>query len=247
MEHLRPFFKGFGSKYRNTQRGIYPSPLYKTIIEPFARTGSYSLYHYKDKDIILNDLDCNIVEIWNYLKTECSKEIDYLKTIYNNDDEFYNERIVDLKCSDGAKKLIYACGHVSLNISLNARVWTEFNKNRDCSAWGKNYKNRIENQLPYLERFKICNVDYRLLDTSVICTWFIDPPYQTQNDYRHKVNFDELCEWILKLKGQIIVCENSESTWINKLLDNGFELHNAKRVNYKLGSKEEIFLTKITE
>jgi 16S rRNA G966 N2-methylase RsmD len=50
-------------------------------------------------------------------------------------------------------------------------------------------------------------------------TWFVDPPYFKGGNYYQFGNkgfdYNELKNWILLRRGQIIVCENSSATWMD--------------------------------
>lgn len=59
-----PFFTFYGGKWRAAPR--YPSPIYNTIVEPFAGAAGYAVRYY-ERDIILIEKDPEIAALWRYL------------------------------------------------------------------------------------------------------------------------------------------------------------------------------------
>lgn len=64
--------------------------------------------------------------------------------------------------------------------------------------------------------WKITNLDYRKVTTKQKATWFVDAPYQFRrsNYMATVIDFDELRDWVLAKRGQIIVCEKSSANWL---------------------------------
>jgi site-specific DNA-adenine methylase len=86
---------------------------------------------------------------------------------------------------------------------------------------GWNVKNRLKlsNDVNKVKHWTIINGDYQQVE-NIQATWFIDPPYQGNGGkyYKHGnkgFNYDDLKEWCLHRNGEIIVCENSEATWMD--------------------------------
>jgi site-specific DNA-adenine methylase len=95
---LRPFFSYYGSKWRDSPR-LYPKPLYKTIIEPFAGSAGYSL-RYPEHDVLLVDADPVIAGVWKYLIAADESEILGLPDVKEG------QRVSDLDIPEQAKWLI---------------------------------------------------------------------------------------------------------------------------------------------
>ena len=59
--------------------------------------------------------------------------------------------------------------------------------------------------------------DYRQAP-DIEATWFIDPPYQhVPGRYHHgpeTIDYDELAEWAMSRRGQVIVCEGPDGDWL---------------------------------
>ena len=75
---------------------------------------------------------------------------------------------------------------------------------------------KIKINLPLIKHWTILNQTYRSLKNEC-ATWFIDPPYFIGgNKYRKsEIDYKYLSQWAKSRKGQIIVCENKNSNWMN--------------------------------
>jgi len=60
--------------------------------------------------------------------------------------------------------------------------------------------------------------DYREVE-NMEATWFIDPPYQFGGEHypmsNKDIDFEILGEWCKSRKGEVIVCENTKTGWMN--------------------------------
>jgi site-specific DNA-adenine methylase len=207
MRRLLPFFSFYGSKHMMAPK--YPSPLGEVIIEPFAGSAAYSLFHW-NKEIRLYDKDSHICGLWQYLIKVRPEEILGLPDIAEHIDEHPQ--------LTSEQKLL-------LGFWLN-RAWTYPARKRSAwskwptkktSTWGAAIRQRIASQLPSIRHWTIEQRSYETLP-NVTATWFVDPPYFTRG-HRYRCNsraidYEHLREWIGQRKGGVIVCENSEAEWI---------------------------------
>lgn len=181
----------------------YPSPLYDTIVEPFAGTAVYSLFENNwEKDIVLVDKYDVIVRIWWYLQQANEKDILQLPSLQKGDKvDNYTELLPE------EKWLIGFC----INRGNPRPVKTANNYN----SWDKN-KVDIANNLHKIRHWRIYHQDYMELP-NIKATWFIDPPYQHGGyKYKHnKINYTELAQWSRERMGQVIVCENTKANWMD--------------------------------
>jgi 16S rRNA G966 N2-methylase RsmD len=88
--------------------------------------------------------------------------------------------------------------------------------NHNSSFWGKEIRQRIAEQVPYIKHWTIINDDYSVVSDMKNCTWFIDPPYQNAGVYykQNKIDYEALGKWCLSLNGQVIVCEAMGASWL---------------------------------
>jgi site-specific DNA-adenine methylase len=185
----------------------YPQPKHDLIIEPFAGSAVYSLKNYT-KDVIILDKDKKIIDIWNYLKDTSSEEILSLPLINVgqtlHDDEFSH-------LTEVQKDLIsFFCNPSS---AQPKRSVGKFN------IWHEKNRLRLSNDVNKIRHWVIMCGDYKDIPNQT-ATWFIDPPYQGNGGkyYKHgnnNIDYDELKNWVLERQGQVIVCENSEATWMD--------------------------------
>jgi site-specific DNA-adenine methylase len=184
----------------------YPTPKYDTIIEPFAGSAVYSLKNH-EKNVIILDKDERIINIWNYLKIATEDEILSLPLLTNgqslNDVEFENLSTVQ-------KDLISFFTNPSS--AQPKRSVGKFN------IWHEKNRKRLSQDVNKIRHWEILLGDYHDIPNQE-ATWFIDPPYQGNGGkyYKHgnkNIDYDELRSWVQGLNGQVIVCENSEATWL---------------------------------
>ena len=185
--------------------GLYPEPLFDTIIEPFCGSAAYSLHGDRWKrNVIINDINPGAVVVWNYLLNARPSDILQLPDFEPGDN------VSDVKSlSDAERQLIaYHINPGSRQNKLPLKIVTKF------SRWsaGKKY---IAANLHKIKHWKLIVGDYRELD-NVPATWFIDPPYNaTQSYYLHgNIDFVALADWCMTRNGQVIVCEQSGANWL---------------------------------
>ena len=196
-------FSYYGSKSKISK--YYPTPTYDLIIEPFAGAGNYSLLHYKNHSVWLNDKYTVIFKLWKHLQTLDLSEIESIPQLNKGDD------IRNLDLSEGMKLI--------LGFSVNCGVATPHNIYTDWAQINnliKQSKNRLLKYYERIKSWKITNLDYNLIPNEE-ATWFIDPPYMFGgNRYKEsKIDYIELANWCKTRKGQVIVCENSNANWLD--------------------------------
>src|SRR5881296_3825018 len=69
---ILPLFPFYGSKWRDARR--YPAPHNGHVIEPFAGSAGYSLWHAPPR-VTLCDVDPIIVGVWRYLIAVSEREL----------------------------------------------------------------------------------------------------------------------------------------------------------------------------
>jgi 16S rRNA G966 N2-methylase RsmD len=81
--------------------------------------------------------------------------------------------------------------------------------------WGDQIQMRISEQMPLIKHWTITNKSYKDLE-NIEATWFIDPPYQNMGKHYkfNDIDYNDLSEWCLSRKGQVIVCEQEGADWL---------------------------------
>jgi site-specific DNA-adenine methylase len=205
---LRPMLSYYGSKWRLAPK--YPSPLYDTIIEPFAGGAGYSLLHH-NRNVILIEKNLKVAAVWQYLISANSRDILDLPILKEDDciDDFQ-------WLSDAEKWLI----GFWLNLAVSAPCkrlskWSKLNNKKN--SWGEVIRSRIASQVDCVSHWKVVNDDYQVAE-NIEATWFIDPPYQRQGKYypngSNAIDFKSLGEWCASRNGQVMVCENLGADWL---------------------------------
>lgn len=189
-------FSYFGSKSKIVK--YYPKPKYDTIIEPFAGSARYALL-YSDRHIILVEKAKRIADIWRFLITASDIDIDSLPHIPPHGDI----RDYNFSCQ-GARDFTFAC-HSRGSGTFGNKVgkWCTFNKAQ------------IKENCAKIRHWQIIEGDYTYAP-DIKATWFIDPPYEKMG-YRYmeyKLSYPDLLLWSQSRQGQVIVCENTDATWL---------------------------------
>lgn len=194
-------FSYYGRKKKIIKK--YPKPKFDTIIEPFAGSASYAYEHW-EKNVILVDKFDKIIRIWNYLKKAYPRDITSLPDVENG--EYIGNKHQYL-CEE-ERWLIGFCINNASPIPKHTAGRMNFN------SWNRD-KTRIANELHKIRHWNFVLGDYNCMGNTE-ASWYIDPPYQCQNLYRHNdINYASLGEWCRSRKGQVIVCENSKADWMD--------------------------------
>lgn len=77
------FFSYFGGKFMRSR--YYPTPRYRTIVEPFAGAAGYSVRHHTH-DVVLYDTSPYVAGVWRYLLRTPASEILALPLVEPGDD-----------------------------------------------------------------------------------------------------------------------------------------------------------------
>ena len=201
-------FNYYGSKSKIAHH--YPQPVYNTIIEPFAGAAWYSLLYYK-KNIILNEKYEIIYKIWDYIINKSNPSEILQKTKFRIKEDLRKTKFN----SEEIRNFIGFCAsHGSSSPCNIIQKWSQNKK--------KGYSTQIENKLIQIikmsrkiKHWKVILGDYKELP-NIEATWFIDPPYQYggQRYFISDINYQELSKYCKERRGQVIVCENTKSNWL---------------------------------
>lgn len=197
---LQRFFSYRGSK--NLTSRSYPKPQYDTLIESFAGAAGYACQYYSLK-VTLCDLSPIICGVWRYLISAKESEIRRIPDRVENVD--------DIK---GCQELKWLVGFWinSCRTSPAKKISEPRNK------WNANMRSQIARQLKHIRHWSIVEGSYEDLSNKR-ATWFIDPPYQGLVKIyglhgKPVIDFEQLGNWCLTRKGQVIVCENVGADWL---------------------------------
>lgn len=190
--------------------GLYPTPQYDLIIEPFAGSAGYSLLHWRKQVILIDKYDA-IVKVWKYLQTLSAEDALNLPILCDGDclDWINNED----GTMDGMRLLLgFYAGLSARQPRTTVSSWAAQRFERKQTPWHILAKN-----IHKIKHWQIFEGDYTSAP-DVEATWFIDPPYKKQgHEYAHSnksINYQELAEWCRSRKGQVIVCEQDDADWL---------------------------------
>lgn len=186
---------------------FYPKPKHGRIIEPFAR---YSLKYFEN-DILLIDKYELLVNIWKWLQ-QCSVGDVAALPHFVKPGQALSDFTFDC---DEAKHLI---GFL-IGFGMERPRKTASVKRMTMRPNHVNYSlNRIAKNLWKIKHWDIRVGDYSDIENQQ-ATWFVDPPYEFGGHcYQHpnkNINYPHLASWCEEREGQVIVCENTQATWMD--------------------------------
>ncbi len=186
-------FYYFGRKGRAATS--YPAPAYPLIIEPFAGSMAYTLHHQPAQAIGI-ERDTHVVALWHRLVGMTADEL-----------RDYPAPLVGERSSD--RWVLYGAASNMTNL-VNYRTINEFMVKRFEEQ--RRMALRVHD---YAQRILYAEGDYRQAP-DVEATWFIDPPYRgIAHGYECRaIDYDELAEWCMTRRGQVIVCEGAKGDWL---------------------------------
>lgn len=195
-------FEYYGGKGNLVRWGYYRNPIHTTIIEPFAGAARYSLFYYRPgMRVILIDANPVIVDVWHWLQGV-------------SDEEFLALPYVEPK--QLIPKQMHPGATAFLGFALNQG--SEMPRNYAGSYTDRIRKlgwQRYLHNLRKIKEWEIVCGDYTI-SPDIQATWFIDPPYARQSRYPYgrDLNYNDLASFCKSRNGQVIVCENSDATWL---------------------------------
>src|SRR5712664_2063515 len=130
---LKPFFNYYGSKYRSSR--YHPRPYHNLIIEPFAGSACYSLFHYYNKQVMLNDLSEVVCGMWNYIINVSEEEFLRLPDLVFNTEEIKGPQ--EAKWLIGSWLAIGRAKPVEKPTSIQSG---KFSNHKDGTVWNKRKK-----------------------------------------------------------------------------------------------------------
>jgi len=208
--NLRPFFGYYGGKWRDTPKH-YPSPVFDSIVEPFAGSAGYAL-RYPHLNVTLCEVDPILAGVWSFLVRARPSEILSIRDLHAH------ESVDDLKICQEARWLVgFWLNRGVATPKKTPSKWMR-DRIRPGSFWGQRVRETIATQLTSIRHWKIYNRSYEDCPVSRAATWFVDPPYQEAGRYyrfgSNRIDYQSLARWCRSRKGQVIVCENLGATWL---------------------------------
>lgn len=192
----------YGSKNRIAE--IYPKPLHDDLIEPFAGAAYYSLKYF-EKNVTLYDKNPMIISIWEYLRQASLKDITGLPILeqgfrierdqFDCDGQFYLMKFLIVQAAFGGNNIVSKWGAMRLEQNIK----------------------RVAKNLYKIKHWNFFTGSYEKIPNKY-ATWFIDAPYQ-EGGHKYpmsnrRIDFNHLAFWSKEREGQVIVCENTNASWL---------------------------------
>jgi hypothetical protein len=211
---LRPFFRYYGGKWRAVHAGLYPQPLHKQIMEPFAGAAGYAL-HYSHLQVDLVERNPIIAGIWQWLIDATPDEVRSIPLVDSTADlpgwvPLSARHLVGFSMNA-------ATSSPRVSLSASARKLRE--QGRKFYGWTHEMRERVATQVPYIKHWTITQGNYTDIEPDHAgVTWFIDPPYEDAGRHYEYgsdgIDYDELATWCRSRLGQPIVCESPGAKWL---------------------------------
>lgn len=235
MEELKPFIKWAGGKRQLLPLLIEHVPKeYNRYIEPFIGGGALFL-HLQPKIALINDINPEIINAFNIIKTQHLDLMKKLDKMKNNEDFFYKER---KKNPANLNELERAARFIYLNKTCFNGLYRE-NSKGEFNVPFAHHKNPsfydADNILSMNRYIKSSDITFSNLDYKEILAnaqkgdfIYLDSPYYplkktsftkySKNDFKDK-DHEELAELFKELdkKGCFILMSNSNSQFIKDL------------------------------
>lgn len=187
----------------------YGPPRRDLVIEPFAGSAGYSLYH-EPRKVLLVERNPLIAGIWRYLIQVKPSEILALPDDFDHVDEIH--------APQEARWLIGMwIGKGRSEPGLRRSVWgKQYASSPNCKVWGPAVRARLACQVERIRHWKIRENSYEDLKNPH-AHWFIDPPYESTQGraYRYdQIDYKMLGDWCRARRGFVQVCEAQSAIWL---------------------------------
>jgi len=204
---LSPLFPFYGSKWRDARR--YHPPVHGRVIEPFAGSAGYSLWH-QPAHVTLIDIDPIIVGVWDYLTTADAAEIMALPDLEPG------QSTDELELAQEARWLIGFW--LNRGSAQPKKTQTAFSRRTEKQqlVWGERARARIAASVHEVRHWDVRLGSYEDAPYEEDALYFVDPPYVDKGrHYRYsKVDHDQVGTWAKDLPGDVVVCEQEGATWL---------------------------------
>ena len=267
---MKTFIRWQGNKSKHINKFIKYIPEFTgTYIEPFVGSGAL-LLKLQPKKWIINDINKDLINIWNQVKNNPHEIIkifkkfgDHFKPLSKNDKVTYCKEI-----TSKIESMPYDLKRASLYLLMKFCSYTGdiiynnkfFFKSLDMNIFIRNYypfliQNNYDNILEVSQflnnsNWKICNISYeKILNISKSGDFvFLDPPYIENHNYEFNYNKDEVLDesFINRLYNQVKKLDMKGVKWLmtqadTKQIKEIFKEYHVKKFQvYRMGSKSYV-------
>lgn len=196
-----PLFKWFGSKWSVSKH--YPAPKFDEIVEPFAGGAGYSL-RYHTKRVTLAESNQHVYQLWRWLIDDATEAA--IREIPTNIPEGTDIRDLGL---DRGQSLLLKNWQRTNNVG---NCWTVSPWGNKSGQWTENTRARVASEFHLVKHWHVVQDAFSLMSSQAEDrtdrTWFVDPPYMFNYQYRSRpVDYEKLSQIVLDLPGQVVACE----------------------------------------
>lgn len=203
-------FRYFGGKKALARH--YPAPLHDTIVEPFAGSAGYSLWHATPTtSVLLIERDRRVVDLWHWLQWVTPEEV------------------MSIECPPLGSR----CTNPLINLAAASENTMRSRRFADAQVTGRMVEKwpgsraYIAAKLPLIKNWTIIHGDYQDAP-DIEATWHIDPPYSPRPGESRgsrgggygpgctsrDIDYGRLADWSKARRGQVMVCEQVGADWL---------------------------------
>ena len=189
-----PLFKWFGTKWNASRR--YPKPRHEWIFEPYAGSAGYSLRHHT-KRVVVYEANQHLASLWCWLINEARSQ-DILQIPIGLP---VGANIQALDLSEGQKLLLKSWQRTN-NVG---NCWTTSPWGNLPGQWTTNTRRRVAREIAGIKHWQ-----FREPTFEEVGTYFMDPPYQYNYNYKLPVSdYSALAQRVRSIPqgSQILCCE----------------------------------------
>ena len=267
---MKTFIRWQGNKSKHINKFIEYIPEFTgTYIEPFVGSGAL-LLKLQPKKWIINDINKDLINIWNQVKTNPDKIIkifkkfgEYFKPLSKTDKVIYCKEITsnieslpfDLKRAT-SYLLMKFCAYMGNILDNNTFRFPTIDMNIYINSnypflKQNNYDNILEvSQFLNNSKGKVYNMSYeKILNKAKSGDFvFLDPPYIESRDYKFNYNKDEILDesFVDNLYQQVKQLDTKGVKWLmtqadTKQIKEIFKEYHVKKFQvYRMGSKSYV-------
>lgn len=257
---MKTFLRRPGNKSKHLKHILPLIPKnYNTYIEPFVGTGALFL-ELEPKKWIINDMNKDIISIWNLVKTDPEYLLDEIQKFskmflpLNNEEKLkLCKEIVSRMDTYKSKKrtvmyllMIYCSFRGVLEyrntFHIESLYGDIFRKNQ-CHVFTEKYKDKINRVHSLIQQGQILNKDYKhaLSKARKGDFVFLDPPYIEEKTYNFQYNKREVLDnsFSKELKIELLKLDKKEIKWMMTQIDtpNIRKLFNSYNVHEYINSQ----------
>ncbi len=231
VESSKPAFGYYGAKQKISKKIIELFPPHNAWVEVFCGSAAITLAKKPAQIEIINDLDSNIVNIFDQLRNNHEKLLEAIKLTPYSREEFHRAKIIRDEDDEleRARKFLITCmmtvngtvGNHACGLSFT-NSYSRNDKEARVNRWN-NLTDRIDCVVNRIKNVRVEHLDARrivqMFSDRPATLMYLDPPYFVKRSHNYVVDekegkfHKELLEFCCKSKAMIMVSHYENSLY----------------------------------